>query len=76
MYPGYTDREIAEDLAQYFNEISQEFEPLPGLDEEIRNTPRNPPEPYEIASKLKSIKKPNSVVYGDISPVLIGPCFG
>ena len=73
LYPGKSDTEIAEDLAQHFNRISCEFLPLPEPDEEIKLAPRNPPELYQIAAKLRSIRKPNSMVPGDIPPKLITP---
>ena len=73
MYPGWSDRDIAEDLADYFNRISLEMDPLGELDENTRQAECKPPELYEIAAKLKTFKKPNSRVYGDIHPKLVTP---
>ena len=71
MFPGKTDQQIADELATYFNRISSEFVPLPPLDAEIANTPRNCPEMYQIAARLKQFRKPNSVVKGDLPPKLV-----
>ena len=72
MFPGLSDGEIAERAAAFFNSISQEYQ---GLD---RPTPQEPtsdsnqcPELFEVAAKLKYMKKPKSTVVGDIHPKLV-----
>ena len=63
-----TDSERCEEIACYFNIISDEFVPLEQpvqSDEE-----RVPPELYQIAGKLCSMRRPKSQVVGDIPPDL------
>ena len=70
LYPGWTDFQIAEEAANYFNSISQEYRNGRGP---IFNTATAKPTPamYEIAAALKSCKKPKSVVNGDIDRRLV-----
>ena len=68
LYPEKTDQEIAETLAEYFNRISQEFEPLEPAGNYEK---RDPPEMFQIAARLKSFKKPSSRVAGDIPAGLV-----
>ena len=73
--PGCSDREVAEEAATYFNRISDEFEPL---------DPFQIPKTYdrqlpmlsatEVENKLRTCKKPSSMVDGDLFPALIKPC--
>ena len=71
MFPNKSQEEIAEMGAEYFNKISQEFEPLGPA----------PPPPFpprlltvhEVSQGLKKIKKPKSQVRGDIPSNLISP---
>ena len=72
MEPGKADEEIAEDLATYFNRISNEFEPL--APEEIPCTrPKDMPELecFEVAARIRKFRKPKSTVPGDIFPQLV-----
>ena len=55
LFPGLNDLEICEKLADYFNKISGEFQPLPEISEEIKKEKRCPPEMYQIAARLKKI---------------------
>ena len=71
LFPGLSDDDIADKLAAYFNRISQEFQAISPLTKEIKNAPRSCPELYQIAARLKKMKKPNSQVAGDIPPTLI-----
>ena len=70
MFPGLSDMEIAKKGAAFFNAISQEYtgpakpQPRPGNEKES-------PEMYQIAAKLKNIKKPRSTVAGDIDARLV-----
>ena len=70
LFPQKTDREISEEVAEFFNSISQEYTPL---DPNQRGTDASSrcPEIHEISAKLKWIKKLNSRVPGDIHPRLI-----
>ena len=73
--PDGSDSEIAEEIATYFNRISHEFQPL---------DPFQIPKTYdrqlpmlsvgEVATKLRTCKKPSSRVDGDIFPVLVKTC--
>ena len=71
LFPGLSDKEIAEKLAGYFNRISQEFPAIGEPSAELLATQRSAPEMYAISGKLKKIRKPNSTVAGDIPPALI-----
>ena len=73
MYPDSSDIEMAEDLATFFNKISCKFEPLYCPGSQILNATRISPQAFEIAARLKKIRKPNSTVKGDIPPSLICP---
>ena len=72
LYPGQPDGAVAESLAVHFNAISSEFAglqegdvpdaidlDLPMLDQE------------QVAKRLRDIKKPKSMVLGDVFPALI-----
>ena len=71
MFPGKSDQQIGELVAEYFNQISQEYEPLG--DEEIpaRSRPVERLECFKVAAVLRSFKKPRSQVRGDIAPKLV-----
>ena len=72
LLPGKTDEEVAEILADYFNKVSQEFDPL--LPEHIPVTAgRRLPELqcWEVAKRIKSFRKPKSTVPGDVFPGLV-----
>ena len=66
-----SDFDVSEELAKYFNRISNDFLPLPEITEDIKNVNRQPPEMYMIAARLKSFKKTKSTVKGDIPAELI-----
>ena len=75
--PGKPDRDVADEVAQYFNQISDEFSPLKPW--EIpqtygRDLPKFTPEMVE--KRLHEMKKPNSMVEGDIFPKLVNECSG
>ena len=68
LLPGKTDQEVSEALADYFIQVSMEFDPL---------LPSNIPckKPMgdrtlacpEVAARLKKMRKPISMVPGDIT---------
>lgn len=72
LLPGKTDQEAAESLAEYFNLVSQEFEPL-SPDQIPCTKSRKPPklELYEVAARIKKFRKPHSMVPGDVFPSLM-----
>ena len=65
MFPGEDSKEIAEKVAEYFNNISKEYQPIQAPSpESAREFPV--PELYQISARLKSIKKPKGLLRGDI----------
>ena len=75
LMPDKSDGEVAEEAAVFFNSISQEFSPL--LEHEIPTSfERVLPAltPHQIAERLKTQKKPGSMVEGDIWPKLVNVC--
>ena len=72
LFPGKTDAEVAGSLASYFNRISQEFQPLEPSDIP-RTHDRELPvlHPYQVEGRIRSFKKPKSMVKGDIFPALM-----
>ena len=67
VYPGRSSKWIAETAADFFNRISKEFDQLPPLQDLSEHCPAI----HEVASKLKCMKKPKSMVSGDIDPRLV-----
>ena len=75
LLPDKPAGEVAEEAANFFNAISQEFSPL---------QPHEVPTSYErvlpkltvyqVALRLKEQKKPGSMVVGDIFPKLVNDC--
>lgn len=72
LYEDKEDVEVAESLAVHFNSISSEFE---GLDENLALDSVNLALPAisesAVESRLKSFRKPKSMVRGDIFPALV-----
>ena len=67
-----SDKQIAEELAEYFNRISNEFEPLmPGEIPCTRTKELPVLEQYEVAARIRRFRKPKSTVPGDIFPKLV-----
>ena len=74
LLPGLSDLKVAERLAAYFNEVSNEFDPL--QPHQIPRTKSNPLprlHNHEVAKRIKSFRKPKSMVPGDIFPSLMTP---
>ena len=67
-----TDVEVATRLADHFNRISLEFQPLESW--QIPRTHSAPPpilERFQVAGRLRSFRKPKSMVRGDLFPELV-----
>ena len=74
MFPGMTDAEISERAASFFNEISQEYVGLQKPCTDLVGSKERAsacPEPYQVAAKLRYMRKPRSTVAGDINPKLV-----
>ena len=70
--PGSSDQQVADKLADYFNRISAEFDPLePGQTLQARDRSLDPLAPHEVASRLKHFRKPKSMVTGDVFPSIV-----
>ena len=69
MFPGESDEEIAEKVAAFFNEISQQYTPIPNPSRPRTGTKHY--EEFEVAARLKTFRKPKSRVHGDIFPELV-----
>ena len=66
------DDQIANELAAYFNRISQEFTLLEPDDiPRTHDRPLPVLEPYQVAGRIRAFKKPKSKVKGDIFPSLM-----
>ena len=72
LFPGKTDEEVAEALAAYFTEVSNEFQPL-SPDQVPITFPKALPmlTPAEVSKRIKYFKKPKSMVTGDIFPCIM-----
>ena len=72
LFPGSSEEEVAEELAGYFNRISSEFQPLEPTDIPRTHSRKLPVlMPYQVEGRIRSFKKPKSMVKGDIFPVLM-----
>ena len=72
MPEGQTDEQTAEELASFFNRISDEFDPLgPGDIPCTREKELPELHEYEVAARIRRFKKPKSTVPGDIFPQLV-----
>ena len=70
--PSLSDGELAEELADFFNQISSEFRPLEEKD--VPSAPSRPItmlEPHIVSARMKSAKKSKSMVEGDLFPDII-----
>ena len=73
LFPGKTDEEIAELVAEFFNSISCEFRPLEP-DWVAQGADTREFLPYQIAGRLRAFKKPKFRVAGDLPPCLVNSC--
>ena len=70
LFPGETDVQIDEQVAEFFNRISKEFDPIP--DPVCTMDVASPPiKPYKLSVRLRTFRKPQSQVTGDIYPQLV-----
>ena len=71
MYPDMEPDRIAEELADFFNSISSEYLPL-DMSKIPSTYNRSLPAIMEadVTERIKKVKKPNSVIPGDIPPIL------
>ena len=69
MFPNQTQEEVAEKAADFFNQISLEFVPIPHPVR--RDISHLAPSTREIIDKIRKMKKPNSQVHGDIDKRLV-----
>ena len=70
--PGLSDLQVAEELADFFNRISAEFEPLAGHEITVTQDRQIPPLVlHEVAARIKRFRKPKSMVQGDVFPDLV-----
>ena len=67
-----TDGQVAEKLADHFNGISLEFDGLdPNNIPVIYSSPLNPLTVDQVTARLRTIRKPKSMVKHDIFPCLV-----
>ena len=72
LFPGLSANEAAEVLAEHFNRISAECEPLQRHEIPVTKPRRLPVLlPYQVAGRIRAFKKPKSMVRGDIFPALM-----
>ena len=71
LFTESSDEEISELVAEFFNRISLEYEPIENPEKKEEVEIRTHLQMYQVAAKLKSCKKPKSVVEGDIPPELV-----
>ena len=73
MFPGQSAESVADTLAEYFNAISCQYDPLNTDDTPVTFDRQLPTlTPKDVAEKIKKSKKPTSTVPGDIPALLFG----
>ena len=72
LFPRKSDLEVAESLANYFTEVSREFNPL-SLDQIPVTYAKELPmlASHDVVARIRFFKKPKSMVKGDIFPCLM-----
>ena len=72
LFPGRTEQDVSELLADHFNSVSNEFSPLQRNEIPTMYSADIPAlRVHEVAIRLKKFKKPKSLVKGDIFPELV-----
>ena len=69
MYPGKSDKEIADIVAVFFNAISQEYTAI--ANPKRQNSGSLTLMPHQVAARLRTFRKPKSKVNGDIEAQLV-----
>ena len=70
--PGLSDDQLSLELSVYFNKISSEFQPLKSSQVPKTFDRRLPVlQPYQVAGRIRSIKKPKTKIKGDLFPGLV-----
>ena len=70
--PGMSDPQVANNLADFFNRISEEFDPLSPDQIPVAHWRRlEPLSPHEVSARIKRFRKPKSMVAGDVFPDLM-----
>ena len=73
LFPGKTDAQVAEELADYFTEVSNEFSPLEPDQVPVTYDGGLPHlEAHEVAARIIYFRKPKHMVKGNIFPALPG----
>ena len=69
--PSLSDRDLANELADYFARITDEFEPLGDFQPPVTYAgPFREIQPHEVAQRIRSQRKVKSAVEGDLLPSL------
>ena len=72
LFPGKEDDEIASLIADHFNAISAEFNPLePGDIPSTFSSTIATLSPHEVSARIRHFRKPKSMVRGDVFPGLM-----
>jgi hypothetical protein len=72
LYPGLEEGEVAEELAEFFNNISKEFDPLDTSEIPRTHDRHIPPlEVFQVAGRIRAFRKPSSRVPIDLFPDLM-----
>ena len=71
LYPNTPMAEVGDKVAEFFTQISDNFEPLPSGQNAEAFPPWEPVTEELVAKKIRAAKKPNSAVAGDILPRLL-----
>ena len=75
LMPGDSNEAVSEKLADYFIKVSQEFSPLePGDIPAGKAEGREYLAVHEVARRIKTMRKPKSMVPGDVFPQLMTEC--
>ena len=70
--PGLSDKEVADELAEYFNRISCEFDPLaPGQIPSAEGRVFERLAPHQVSARIRRFKKPKLMVRGDVFPAIM-----
>ena len=72
LVPNKTDPEVAEELADYFIKVSREFDPIEPSDIPVEKPMGGSKlDIHVVAARLRKMRKPKSMVPGDIFPQLV-----